>query len=230
LFSSLLYGQYTGGSGDGFAVWTSAEDIPLPVKLLSYAYSVGNNAVIIEWETSSEIMNMGFVVKRKYSIEDTFKVIASYSTNKGLCGLGSSSQGKKYRFYDTFITPNSQYTYQVNSVDYNGNIHLIFQFNIDIPDKFNPPTIANKFELRQNYPNPFNPTTTIPFQVNLAGRIKIAIFNVLGQHVVTLTDRHYEVGKYSEDFTLVNTNGSGIYICKIESGGTVKYLKMTAIK
>lgn len=52
------------------------------------------------------------------------------------------------------------------------------------------------FELQQNFPNPFNPTTTIRFSVPRTERVKIAIFNSLGQEVRRLTDNPYPAGVY----------------------------------
>lgn len=52
------------------------------------------------------------------------------------------------------------------------------------------------FELHQNFPNPFNPSTTIRFSVPRAERVKITIFNNLGQEVCRLTDNSYPAGVY----------------------------------
>jgi len=50
-FTSALCAQYTGGSGDGFAVWTSQEDISLPVELLSYNYNISSGGIELAWQT-----------------------------------------------------------------------------------------------------------------------------------------------------------------------------------
>ena len=43
--------------------------------------------------------------------------------------------------------------------------------------------IPVKFALGQNYPNPFNPSTTIPVSIPTAARVKIVIYNTLGQEI-----------------------------------------------
>lgn len=45
------------------------------------------------------------------------------------------------------------------------------------------PQVTN---LGVNYPNPFNPTTTIPFDLSSRGRVRLEMFDILGQRVRTL--------------------------------------------
>lgn len=71
------------------------------------------------------------------------------------------------------------------------------------------------FELLQNYPNPFNPTTTIPYRIAEFSTVSLEIYNVLGQHVVTLVNDVREAGFYEVTWDGLNTAGqysaSGIY-------------------
>ena len=70
------------------------------------------------------------------------------------------------------------------------------------------------FELFQNYPNPFNPITTIRYQVPLLSHIKLTIFNMLGQEVVTLADEVKTAGSYQELFDGQNFS-SGVYFYRL---------------
>jgi hypothetical protein len=47
------------------------------------------------------------------------------------------------------------------------------------------------YALWQNYPNPFNPTTNIHFALGKPSQVKLTVYNVLGQKVVTLIDHDF---------------------------------------
>ncbi len=47
-----------------------------------------------------------------------------------------------------------------------------------------------EFRLLANYPNPFNPRTVIAFNLSQASQVRLDIFNILGQHVLTLAGRN----------------------------------------
>ncbi|MEL6821098.1 MAG: T9SS type A sorting domain-containing protein, partial [Calditrichota bacterium] len=90
------------------------------------------------------------------------------------------------------------------------------------------------FELAQNYPNPFNPETIIKFQLPVAQKTTLQIFNVLGQKVAKLVDDNLSAGSYSLRWQGTNDVGSkvssGVYFYRIESGDFVKTRKMLLIR
>ncbi len=80
--------------------------------------------------------------------------------------------------------------------------------------------ISPQFALKSNYPNPFNPTTNIAYNLSHEGRVKLAIFDLLGREIIELVNDHKSAGAYS-----VQWNGqdsarklvpAGIYIYQIE--------------
>ena len=76
------------------------------------------------------------------------------------------------------------------------------------------------FTLLQNYPNPFNPTTTIEYQIQTPGNVKVAVFNITGEHVKTLESKSKKSGSYKliwngkNDFD--TPVASGVYFVKVE--------------
>jgi hypothetical protein len=71
-----------------------------------------------------------------------------------------------------------------------------------------------EFELFQNFPNPFNPKTTIGFQIPQDGKVKLNIFNLLGQEVATLIEDDLSAG-YHEKIWNAEDNASGVYIYQV---------------
>ncbi|MEJ2053620.1 MAG: PKD domain-containing protein, partial [Calditrichaceae bacterium] len=88
---------------------------------------------------------------------------------------------------------------------------------------------VNNFEMLQNYPNPFNPTTTIKFTLPKAGWVNIAVFNTLGEKIMTLIDRPMTSGIYQVDFDGTDLS-SGIYYYAIKAGDFHQVKKMMLLK
>jgi len=85
------------------------------------------------------------------------------------------------------------------------------------------------YSLLQNYPNPFNPSTRIEFTLPATGKVKISVYNQLGQLVKTITDRVYPAGSNEILFNGENLP-SGVYFYRIESGTFSETKKMVLLK
>ena len=81
-----------------------------------------------------------------------------------------------------------------------------------VPEAVTTPT---GYLLAQNYPNPFNPSTTIRFDVATRSRVRLLIFNVLGQKVAELANQEMTTGSYEKVWNA--RVASGLYIYRIEA-------------
>lgn len=90
-------------------------------------------------------------------------------------------------------------------------------------------TLPKEYSLSQNYPNPFNPTTNISFNLPKKSEVKIIVYDVLGQEVVTLLDEFKSAGQHIVQFDGKNLR-SGLYFCRMNIGNQVFTRKMTLIK
>lgn len=96
--------------------------------------------------------------------------------------------------------------------------------------------VSGGFAIYQNYPNPFNPTTTIPFEVGLAGRQRtsLIIYNLLGQKVRILVNDYLAPGVHQVVWDGRNDRGepvpSGLYFYRLQSGTHVLTGKMILVK
>ncbi len=86
-----------------------------------------------------------------------------------------------------------------------------------------------RYALEQNYPNPFNPVTKIDFQLPKSGRVKIAVYNAVGQLVATLLDENMERGRHSIAFDAGKLS-TGIYLYRIASDDFIQVKKMMVVR
>lgn len=88
---------------------------------------------------------------------------------------------------------------------------------------------VKSYELQQNYPNPFNPTTVIKYQIPVANKVSLKIYDVLGKEVTTLVNGFKEAGKYQVIFDC-SRFASGVYVYKLEAGTFIQSKKMIFAK
>jgi hypothetical protein len=87
----------------------------------------------------------------------------------------------------------------------------------------------DSYALMQNYPNPFNPSTTISFAMKQAGRVRIDVFNTIGQKVAGVVDTWFDAGSHRVNFSASQIS-SGIYFYRIEANEFVATKKMIVMK
>jgi hypothetical protein len=94
--------------------------------------------------------------------------------------------------------------------------------------------LPRKFTLQQNYPNPFNPATIIEYTLPKTSKVKIQIYNVLGQMVRNLVDELQDQGYKMILWDGKDDRGhelsSGVYFYRIRAGNFVKSKKMILLK
>jgi len=96
-------------------------------------------------------------------------------------------------------------------------------------DAERPVELPRTWALAQNFPNPFNPTTEIRYSVPLAGPVRLAVYNVLGQEVATLVDEVQAAGTYAVRFDATRL-ASGLYLYRISTGSFTDVKKMMLLK
>ncbi len=181
------------------------EIIPVPVELTSFSAAVIEDGVELEWVTATETNNAGFEIEKK-------TVKGGWKTINYIEGKGSSIVENSYSYYDKFIDNNylGLIQYRLKQVDYDGSSTYSEVVEIDIDFK---PT---EYSLEQNYPNLFNPTTKIKYSLPKASKVKVMIYNVLGEVVTELVNKVQESGYYEVNWSAANLS-SGVYIYSIEA-------------
>jgi hypothetical protein len=80
--------------------------------------------------------------------------------------------------------------------------------------------LPKAFVLEQNYPNPFNPSTKINYAIPFTSNVKLDVYSISGEKVVTLVNEVKTAGSYSMEFNseLLNNNlASGMYIYRLSA-------------
>lgn len=191
-------------------------NIPLPVELSSFAAKIyDKDKVKLNWKTQTEVNNYGFDIERQAVNNEQWEKVGFVN------GSGNSNSPKEYSYVDNNLVGGSKFKYRLKQIDNDGQ----FKYSDAVEVK----VLPTEFELSQNYPNPFNPSTTIKFSLPTETRLKINVYNMLGELVETLAEGTYEAGYHKVTFN-ASALPSGAYIYRIESPDFVQVRKMILIK
>jgi hypothetical protein len=95
-------------------------------------------------------------------------------------------------------------------------------------------SVPGEFSLNQNFPNPFNPSTRIGFTIPDAGRVKLSVYDILGQEIFVLRDGYLSAGRHSVLWDGRNTSGetspSGVYFSKLTQGNHQEVRKLLLLR
>lgn len=194
---------------------------PTQVKLSTFFIDYETDAVVIHWETSSEVDHLGFNIYR--DLRDEFDRSRALKLNKELI-QGSSP----YQFFDQSVDRITTYCYWLEDVSLNGTRTLHGPISANLANG-----VPYVYELRQNYPNPFNPSTNIKFSIPQTEFVEIMIYNVLGQLVKTLVNQKLLPGFHQVVWDGKNDQGmkvsTGIYLLKMKCQDFIQTRKMMIV-
>ena len=185
-----------------------------PVELKTFSASIKEQNVILNWVTVTEKNNSGFEVQRKSENSE-------YRRIGFVPGFGTTTEPKSYSYSDENLLAGN-YTYRLKQVDLNGSTNYSNEINVKVISPV-------EYSLGQNYPNPFNPTTTIKYSIPKDGFVKLKVYNLLGQEIISLVNNIQKAGKYEVKFD-ASRFASGVYYYRMESGNYVSMKKMILIK
>ena len=94
--------------------------------------------------------------------------------------------------------------------------------------------VPQVFELFQNQPNPFNQVTTISYVFYKTERVSLKVYDMLGSEVSVLIDEYQEAGNHEIVWHGTDNEGnqvsSGIYLYRLQAGGTEETSSMTLLR
>ena len=89
--------------------------------------------------------------------------------------------------------------------------------------------LPGRFALLPNYPNPFNPETRISYSLPVDCQVNLEVYNITGERVATLVNQRQRAGYHTVTWD-ASGMASGIYLCRIKTGGFTKTQKMVLLK
>jgi len=209
---------------------TSSLDDPLPVELSSFSAIAGDGHVTLHWATESEINNLQFDILRAPEQQGDYVLIGSRE------GQFNTNQRTEYTFTDDNVANGTTYWYKLEDVDINGvrTEHGPISATPGLPED----VVADQFKLLQNYPNPFNPVTTlqvyVPGNLSATSSVKVEIYNLLGQKVITLFDGNLAAGLHPLTWNGDSDRGAavagGIYFAILRAGTFQDHIKLALLK
>lgn len=94
--------------------------------------------------------------------------------------------------------------------------------------------IPAEYSLKQSFPNPFNPVTTIEFGLPSQELVRLSVYNILGQEVVTLVNEILPAGHHRMVWNGKNKLGrdvaSGVYVYTLRTESFFDRKKMVLLR
>lgn len=174
--------------------------------VLTSGTQVASNTITFNW-TQSYSNDYRLDVARDMAFTDFLPLYKSRKIESNVYSHSITDLPENTTLYARIRAYNSGWNHSVNS-----NTVYITILPVGIEEKNS--EIPKDYALYQNYPNPFNPSTKIEYSLPKECKVKIEIYNLLGQMVGLLVDEVKSAGRYQ-----VNLNGtsftSGAYIFRI---------------
>ena len=214
--SSQLNAFATGGTGNYTYEWTPddglsnpsiANPVATPDETTTYTVTVDDGDVTISDDVTLIV----------HPIPDTPTV-----TQQGSMLVSSAAYGNQWYNSDGIITGATSQSYTPTATDdyyvivtsvfgcqsEQSNIyHFIYTGVVDIAD-------GQRFSI---YPNPFKDNFTLEYYVKSVSKVKISIFNTIGQQMTILQNETVQISGNHRIYFDAGKLEPGIYYCKIET-------------
>ncbi|HVO74604.1 MAG TPA: T9SS type A sorting domain-containing protein [Ignavibacteriaceae bacterium] len=229
---SLSHGRMINRNTFEFDVYINSLGKKFVLESYQCAFNFGNNlpANGIQFDyisNSSELKNAPMLAAALTNEEG--KVMLAFASQPSGTDTVLENEVKIGRFKVMIMNPGSDSLPSI-SWNFKGNINTIISAsskNITNPSNHlnfngNPSNgdtdsqLPKVYAISQNFPNPFNPTTAIRFSLPFDSKIKISIFNALGELVTNLADKIEQAGNHHISWD-ASGMASGMYIYTIEA-------------
>lgn len=185
------------------------------INIKSFQANAKENDVKILFRIPAKTNFYQVIIERKEELSH-YKSIAKISPNQS---------DNNYVYSDKDLYP-GKYAYRLKIYTSN-NILYSQAISIEL-------STPAQFVLDQNYPNPFNMETAIRFEMPLAGKVNITIYDILGRKIKCLADGSFGKGSHQVIWRgkddLNKVVATGVYFLIFRSKDFSRRIRMTAMK
>ena len=184
----------------------------LPVELAGFTVEAVHQAVIVRWVTASEVDNLEWVVERRTVPQDTAAARpGAFQEVHRQKGAGCTPYETRYEFIDRQVEPGTRYLYRLVDVSAYGVQTPHDPVEVFVP---RPAQLA----LGRATPNPANPFTSWGYTLPEEQRVRLAVYNALGQEIRVLVDARMPAGTHRVNWDCSDAVG------RIQASGTYFYV------
>ena len=152
-----------------------------------------------------------------------------YTTDGGATWEGDEPGTHEWLLASSFLSPTLGWV-----AGENGMVLKYGRLPSGVEDEKTQTCISGFTWLGQNRPNPFSGGTEIRYQLANKGKVRLVVYNVLGQAVRRVVDKEQEAGAYMATWDGRDVAGgiasSGVYFYRLEAGGQSKTRKMVKVR
>ena len=215
-------------------------DIPLLPKIeegINVAFSVGESNVYTyssDFRSTDEVNGVWdlSIVSKKGSEKVEFSISENANT---------LPSGIVLALFD-IQTRKVHYDFLLNSITIRSNKNLDYEFKVIVgePEFVQSAVteilaiIPSEFALSKNYPNPFNPITHLDYSLPKRSQVRLRVYNMVGQEIITLINEEKQYGNYSVSWNGLDKKGrnvaSGVYFAELRSNDKSSVTKMLLLK
>ena len=193
-----------------------------PVRLSSFVAFPQSNGIALKWATSSEADFSGFHVHRSTQADGGYERLTRELVRPGA----------NYSFLDTEVTAGITYYYRLEALDRTGNREFFGPVSARMDAGS---AVGMMPTLGLAFPNPVHVgSTTIPFALASAGKVRIRVLDLAGREVVVLLDELAEPGEHSVLWDGRNKQGetvpAGIYLYQIQTSAFEATRKLVRLR
>jgi len=198
---------------------TSSDKFPNPGNTLSFKFTLKNKGLTATAKNvTATLTNLDTCASVISTAASEYRDVAPGETSIGI-GI--------HRIYFSDNCPGNTYARFRLDIASNGytfwsDTDSVFIYTTSVRDADGKQKIPSEFVLHQNYPNPFNPQTMIEYQLPQTCRMRLVIYNLLGQEIATLLDQVQQTGQFNVVWDGKDSYGrvvpSGVYFYRLETG------------